>query len=516
MASVSRWSVFVLAAAVGLFSACARVNPQPDYLRVAEYVKEATNVESEFPAEEALISRQVDEALQDGLSVDEAIQLCIMNNPTLRADYAQVGIARADVVQSGLFSNPTLAFSAQFPEGGGRSNIQASLAQNIVDLWQIPVRQRAAERSLEEAILRLARSASQLFVDTKVAYFAAVAADESYTIARENQEIAQRLLDAALARQRAGVVSELDVNLNRQTVLSAELEVRQSRLDAAAARRRLGVLLGLALPMEDVPLLTPLPGAPRVALSPEELFEIARAHRLDLRAARTAAEAAAARMETEIRKVFPDFTIGPYLERNERRALPGRHVPADTARASIANGALTAPEIQSRAQRDRERNQEIDAIFGPAMSMTLPIFDQNQAQIARARFTYEQSVRLIDALERGIFQEIRESLDRARTAAEILDFYQGALLPQASTNLELLRASYEKGATSILLVLDAQRSLLTARRAAVTARQAAATSLAELERVTAQPLAALPSVSVSTTQSAAPPEENQNRREFVP
>ncbi|MCK6458061.1 MAG: TolC family protein [Phycisphaerae bacterium] len=505
MTSISRWSVSALVAGCTVLSGCAHVNPQPDYHRVAEYVKEATNLDSELPADEAFVSRRIDDALLDGLSVDEAVQLCVINNPTLRAEYALVGIARADVVQSGLFSNPTLAFSAQFPEGGGRSNIQASLAQNIVDLWQIPVRKRAAERSLEEAILRLARSAAQLFVDTKVAYFAAVAADEGYTIARENQEIAQRLLDAALARQRAGVVSELDVNLNRQTVLSAQLEVRQARLGAAAARRRLGVLLGLALPMEELSLVTPLPGVPQVALTPEELLDIAREHRLDLRAARMSAEAAAARIETEIRKVFPDITIGPLLERNERRALPGRNLLADTARSSIANGALSAPEIQSRAQRDQERRQEIDAIFGPAFSLTLPIFDQNQAQIARARFAYEQSSRQVDALERGIFQEIRESLDQARTAAEILDFYQGSLLPQARTNLELSRASYEKGATSILLVLDAQRSLLTARRAAVTARQTAATSLAELERVTAQPLAALPDISVPTTQPATQP-----------
>lgn len=507
MTFFSRWSVSALVGGCGLVAGCAQVNPQPDYHQVAEYVREATNVESEFPADEALISRRIDDALLDGLSVDEAVQLCIINNPTLRADYALVGIARADVVQSGLFSNPTLAFSAQFPEGGGRSNVQASLAQNIVDLWQIPVRKRAAQRSLDEAILRLARSAAQLFVDTKVAYFAAVAADEGYTIAKENQDIAQRLLDAALARQRAGVVSELDVNLNRQTVLSAQLEVRQARLDAAVARRRLGLLLGLALPMEELSLVTPLPGAPQVALSPDELLEIAREHRLDLRATRKSAEAAAARIETEIRKVFPDFTIGPLLERNERRSLPGRKLLADTARASIANGALTAPDIQSRAQRDQERRQEIDAIFGPAFSLTLPIFDQNQAQIAKARYSYEQSVRQVQALERSIFQEIRESLDQAKTAADVLDFYQGSLLPQARSNLELSRASYEKGATSILVVLDAQRSLLTARRAAVTARQTAATSLAELERVTAQPLSALPNVSIPTTQPATQPAE---------
>lgn len=525
MASMPRWSAPALAlGCVQFMIGCAQVNPQPDLHRAAGYLKEVTDVDGDFTADQESISRRVEDLLRNGVTVEEAAQICVLNNPTLQAEYASVGIARADVVQSGLFANPTLAFSAQFPEGGGRSNIQASLAQNIVDLWQIPVRKRAAERSLDDAILRLARSAAQLCIDTKVSYYVAVAADQSYTIAKENKDIAQVLLDKALARQRAGVVSELDVNLNRQTVLTAQLEVQQARLDAAAARRRLGVLLGVTIPVEEIVLSTSLTeAAPRLSGEPateiveggaadwvpqtnvEDLLDLAREHRLDLKAARKSAEAAAARVETEIRKILPDFNIGATLERNERRALPGRKLLAATARASIANGALTAPDIQSRSQRDQERRQEIDAIFGPAFSLTLPIFDQNQAQIARARFSYEQAVKQVDALERSIVQEIRQSLDQAKTAAEILRFYEGSLLPQARSNLELSRTSYEKGATSILIVLDAQRSLLTARRAAVTARQTGATSLAELERVTAQPIGTLRTRSIPATQPSGPP-----------
>lgn len=507
MASILRWSNFVFWLICGsVIAGCAQVNPQPDYDRVNQTIRDATGQDGSYrPGDDAMATEQVNLLLQHGLSLDDAVRLTLLNNPTLQAAYRDVGIARADVVQSGLFSNPTLAFSVQFPEGGGRSNIQASLAQNIVDLWQIPVRKRAAERSLDKAILELARSASQLCVDTKVAYFMAVAADQGNTIAKENQDITKLLLDAALARQKAGVVSELDVNLNRQVVLASQLEVQQTRLDAASARRRLALLLGLTTPAEALSLTTPLSDVPHIALSENELLEIASKHRLDLMAARKEAEAATANIEVEIRKIFPDFSIGPAIERSERRAQPGRDILADTARASMRAGALTAPDIQTRAQRDLERRQVIDAILGPSISLTLPIFDQNQAQIAKARYSYEQSLKEVDALERGIVQEIRQALDQAGTAAEIVGFYEGSLLPQSLSNLELSRASYEKGATSILVVLDAQRSLLTARRAAVTARQTAATSLAELERATAQPLNALMKTSIPTTRATSGP-----------
>lgn len=481
---------------------CASVDPNPDYRRVAEYLRETTDVESAYMVDDASIPQTVERLLQGGLTIEEAAQLCVLNNPTLQSEYASVGIARADVVQSGLFSNPTLAFSVAFPEGGGRSNIQASLAQNIVDLWQIPIRKRAAERSLDVTILRLARDAAQLCVDTKTAYIGAVAATQSHDIAKENLDITKHLLEAALTRQKAGVAGELDVNLNRQTTLAAQLEVQQTRLDVSTARRRLAVLLGLTGTTENLPLSSPLTSTGHLTVSAEDLLLLAREHRLDLRAASRSAEAAAARVEIEYAKIFPDLSVGTYLERNERRALPGRDIVADTARASIAAGGLTAPDIQSRGQRDQERRQEIDTIFGPAFNMTLPIFDQNQAQIAKARFTYDQAAKEVEALERKIDQDIRQSLDQVTTAAEIAKFYEDSLLPQSVTNLELSRTSYEAGRASLVIVLEAQRALLTGRRAAVTARQSAATALVELERATAQPLGALQHVSSRTVPTS--------------
>ncbi|HWL92722.1 MAG TPA: TolC family protein [Phycisphaerae bacterium] len=506
MASILRWTNFAfMLAVVPLFLGCAHVEPNQDYQRVNEHLQQTTDVEMGYTPGDLAVMERVDELQREGLTVDEAVQLCVLNNPTLQAEYASVGIARADVAQSGLFSNPSLAFSVQFPEGGGRSNIQASLAQNIVDLWQIPVRKRAAERSLDEAILRLARTASQLCIDTKVAYYAALAADESHSIAQENLHLTGSLLDVALAQQTAGIVGELDVNLNRQTVLGSQLEVQQTRLDASTARRRLAVLLGLIGFADDLALTTPLPTNTHLQASDELLFEIATEHRLDLRAAKKAAEAAGARVELEYRKIIPEFSLGGAMERNERRALGGRKLLADTALASVANRELTAPDIQTRGERDLERRQEIEAMFGPAFTLTLPIFDQNQAQIAKARFVYEQALKQVDALERAIVQEIRQSLDQLQTAADIVSFYEGSLLPQALSNLDLSRSSYEIGRTSVIIVLDAQRNLLTARRAAVTARQNAATAVAEVERTTAQPFRALGALSTPDSQPTTAP-----------
>lgn len=469
---------------------CAQVRPTEDYRAAARRVAEATDESAVFaPDDEAAGTAKIDELMREGLGLKEAVQIALLNNPELQASFFRLGMSRADVVQSGLFSNPTLAFSAQFPEGGGRSNIQASLAQNIVDLWQIPIRKRVARAQLEEAILRLAQQAALLAAETKKAYFAALGTQQAAAIAESNLRVAVELRDGTLARRSAGTVGELDVNLARGTALGAEVELQSARLDSAGARRRLATLLGLTVRAEELTLVDPLPEAAEIAVSDETLVALALDVRLDLQAADRSVEAHERRIAEQYAKVFPDLSVGPFLERGERRAQPGRDILADTARASLRAGQLTAPDIQTRAQRDQERRQEINALLGPAMTMTLPIFDQNQAQIAKAKLGYDAAVRERIALQKSIIQEARQALDQAATAARLARFYDVDILPQSQKNLDLSNKAYRAGTTSIITVLDAQRTLLATRRLAVSARQSAAIALADLERVVGRPVA---------------------------
>jgi outer membrane protein TolC len=68
--------------------------------------------------------------------------------------------------------------------------------------------------------------------------------------------------------------------------------------------------------------------------------------------------------------------------------------------------------------------------------------------------------------------------------------------------LKLSEATYQAGQTTILNVIDAQRSLLETRRANLAALRNAAGALAELERATARPVGELLEQVGSTTQPA--------------
>jgi len=124
----------LLFAALTPLAGCATVDPTPDYQRAGQYVTQATGQQSIYQPgdDEAIIADKVKDLLAGGITADEAVQICLLNNPGLQAAFMDVGMARADVVQSGLLSNPSLGMALGFPAGGGLANIEAGLRRRKV------------------------------------------------------------------------------------------------------------------------------------------------------------------------------------------------------------------------------------------------------------------------------------------------------------------------------------------------------------------------------------------------
>lgn len=478
----ARWPICLLGC-IGMLAGCMQVKPQAEFARTRQLIGDRTGAEAVYdPDADTLSADEIETMLADALTIEEAVGLALLNNRRLQAEFMAIGSVKADLVQAGLLSNPTFAFSAQFPEGGGRSNVQATLAQNIADLWQIPKRKKAAGAELNETILRVAHFATNLAQETKIDYYRAKAAEELRAVAEKNLGLVNKSYEAVKSQREAGAASLLDENLARGQVLKGELGVRNARLDAANAKRALARRLSLSQSVEALLLADSLPEFSVPTPAAEDAIERARESRLDIQAVEQSVQSLLAKMELEKRKVFPDMTIGPFMERTDRRATPGRNVAADFVRSSLANGALTAPDIQSRRERRQQRSQEIDFLLGPALSMTLPIFDQNQAQIGKAWYAYLRELKEYEAFLIDIAQNIRSAVDEASTAQTNAVYYRNELVPQASRSLEFASASYTAGQTNILTLLEAQRSALEAQRGLTNTLLEACIARARLEQ----------------------------------
>ena len=127
-------------------------------------------------------------------------------------------------------------------------------------------------------------------------------------------------------------------------------------------------------------------------------------------------------------------------------------------------------------------------MIGPNISVTLPIFDQNQAQIAKATYAQVQAVKSYEDLYLGIAMDIRVAVDRSVILWSKVVFYRNELLPQADTNLEFTNAAYQAGVVGVLTLLESQRSRLGTRRGYVQAWANSATARSDLERAAGVPL----------------------------
>lgn len=385
------------------------------------------------------------ELLQDGLGPSEAVELGLLNNPALQASFHDVGMAHADRVQASLLTNPSLSAALRFPTSGGASELEGGLFGSLLDIWQVPKRERVAESALQRRVLELAHQAALLAGDIRIAYFETTSSNLLHEIAKENRASAKRLLELAEARLEAAAGTTIDANLARVELLEAEVALRDAELAAGEARRRLLALLGLG-PRDGRPRLVELldDGPPQL-LPFGELEALALTRRLDVRAAEEAVHQATAEVQ-------------------EQRGLFMRKV-----------------DVGVVAEKDG------DWSVGPGVRVELPVFDQNQAQVAKALEALSQLERVLVATRLTATHEVDSALARAEASWDALAIYREDILTRSDEALAQARQSYRLGKTTMLPALEAQRQLLAARSAYARRLLEAATALADLERATGTP-----------------------------
>ena len=438
----------VLAIALG---GCATVDPTPDYERARDEVAAATGEESLFqPGEEQEVAARIEDLLDGGLTAQESVQVSLLNNGELQARLYEIGVRRADAVQAGLLSNPSLGVAVRFPMGDGSTTTEAGLFGSIAELWQLAPRKRLAESQLERTVLEVAHMAASLAAQTKAAYFRASAATAAFAAAEENHATAREFLELTLERQEAGAATQVDVNAARSEFLEQEALVREARFTVFDAKRQLALVLGVAGRPRDLELSDAVTKVPEWSVDLGRLLDVAKGSRLDLQAAARTVDAASNALALENRNLWRNVNAGVSLE-----------------------------------------SEGGDTQLGPGVRLQLPIFDQNQAQIAKAEYRHAQALRRLEALDVRVDQQVRGAFEQHSLAVDTARLYEDELLPLRQSSLELARESFTEGKTGFLSVLEAQSRLLAARREYVERLESLAVSIPALEAACGRPLAEL-------------------------
>jgi outer membrane protein, heavy metal efflux system len=377
-------------------------------------------------------------SIVDGLAEDEAIATALWNNAAFQAELANLGIARADLVEAGLLRNPIL--SLFFPLGPKQLEFTATWPLEI--LWQRPRRVSAARLNLEAAGENLVQHGLDLVRDVRLAFADLALAQEHARLAAEAMRLSARLADLAQARLRAGDVSGLEASAARNEANRAEADASRLEQDAAAARFRLRYRLGLELQEPAFEIALPS-GEPREVGTVSELVKQALAARPDLRAAEIMMEAAAQRAGWE------------------------RSRWLSIAAMFDANG---------------EGKQGFES--GPGVLAEIPIFNWNQGGRARAEAEIKRTALQYVAVRHQIVQEVHSARTQFLQARFAFDTWNNRILPSLEEAVQRSEKAYAAGEVSYIFVLENTRQLVEARLRKVEASADLRRGLAQLERST--------------------------------
>jgi cobalt-zinc-cadmium efflux system outer membrane protein len=97
------------------------------------------------------------------------------------------------------------------------------------------------------------------------------------------------------------------------------------------------------------------------------------------------------------------------------------------------------------------------------LSATLPVFYQQQGEIRHAEADLRVQQARKSRLAAQVVADVKTALEGYRSARRLVDRMQGRLLDRALRARDLVKLQYEKGAASLLELLDGQRTYILAR-----------------------------------------------------
>jgi len=351
--------------------------------------------------------------LKDGLSPDEAALLAVLNNSEARAVRAASGIARAQLLQAGLLPNPTFSYNFDVPSGGlSEGKVMAfglGLNWEVTALLTQDNKITAAQAGQQAVDLQIAWKEWQIAEAAKLASYQLLVYGKQQTLL---QEILQRLESNRDQLQQAvnkGLATEID-----KVAASTAKNAVQSRLQTIQQQtnlqqQRLNRAIGLK-PNAVVSLQADIALADTVTPpNYETLTNHLAQRRLDLLALQQSYARQEEQLHIDVLQQFPKISIG-----------------------------MTQSKTDSSSYT-----------VGAGVSLTLPIFDQNQGAIALATATRQQ---LFDEYSNRVFQtkaDIAELLETIQSLnTQIQTVYTS--LSDLTNLLQIYQRAHENGQVDVL------------------------------------------------------------------
>jgi outer membrane protein, heavy metal efflux system len=392
------------------------------------------------------------------LSADELVERALSENPELRATRAEVEAARGRLLQAGLRPNPMLDLGVQHSVTGPDNNVMAGVTLPLDLNGRKAGRLGVAEQELALKQAQVAERERGLRAEVRLKAGELLAARRNLRITEELLGANRQALGLVRERVRRGSTPSLDENLMLVEVnrLDATREILESRVEVL--RLQLSTFLGLE---PDAPLSVwgDLHVAP-VKLDREAGLTRALATRPDLTAAREELAMAGAKVRKEEAEGRWDASVNVgYMRQDFGYDLMG---------------------VTERG--DLRPISDIFHYVGGGVTVTLPVRNRNQGNIAAALAEAQAAGRRLEAATLMVRQEVAAAFTQHAAAERALSTYTRGVWEVAQKNLSVVRRAYELGRHPLLDVIAEQRRYIEVEMGYTEVLKNAYEAVVELER----------------------------------
>lgn len=379
------------------------------------------------------------------LNMNAIATIAVIANPDLQALRARAAIADAQAFGARLLPDPTFSMSASKVLSGPDPfiDLATALGLDINALRTSKVRRAGAAAAARQVRLDLAWAEWQTAGQARLQAARILSLEQLVPVATASRDAAQSLLDRTLRAAGRGDLAADQVQAARIAAFDALDRQRSAERDLAAARLELTRLLGL--PPATPLALAPLDKADDLP-SDEQLFAIAKMRRADLQALQAGYDVQEAAVHKAVLDQFPNLTL-----------------TVNSARDSAGN-----------------------ALLGPAIDFTLPLWNRNRGGIAIEEAT---RMALHSEYDARLFQS-RAEIAAAVSGITVARRQRAAILGDLPSFIQVAQTSRRAAARGDLSLATAQaadQALRDKQLLLVQSDQAIAEQIIALELLTGTP-----------------------------
>jgi cobalt-zinc-cadmium efflux system outer membrane protein len=368
--------------------------------------------------------------LQDELTADEAVAIAMVNSPRLQVTLAELGIARADLVEASTISNPIFEVEVRYPAEPYRP-FELTLAQSLIDLIQLPRRRALGRAAFDAAQMRVSSEVLRFAADVRAAYYELLAATQHVALSRTSVESAQTAAEIAVKQHAAENITDLDLENEQALYEQAKLDLARAEQRVVLSREALLRAMGLRNVTAEWRVPASFSDLPAVELEQQQLEQLAATQRLDI---------AIARRELEIAQ---------------------RQVPI----ARLAMLEETVLDVHYEREPDGEHT------VGPGIEIPIPIFNTGRAARTRAEAQFLGARHALNALEQEAASQLRAARATLAEARARVEYYRDVIVPRRTRIVELTKLEHNAMLVGVFQLLQAKQNEMQARRDSIEAQR---------------------------------------------